>query len=373
MTALLVLQHVQQRQIHLDDPITNHLPDFRIAVAGATERVTIRHLLTHTSGLDCGDEFTDTGDGDDCLERYVGEVLPDVGLLHQPGARWSYCNGGYSVLGRLVEVLDGRPFDDALLGRVFRPLGLEATTTARLEPGRRVMPGHRFDPNSGGSVPESVGCPGVLDLRATSSPPPWIWPTTAKTSSRDARKSLTHDWCKRCSDLRRRSATEVRASLGCSRPPNWRPMVGVPEAALPSWRPTLVGDPSASSPTGPEPALSLGSFGHTSLEPQHDSLNRPQVPAPTSNPNSVSGPSRGGTPESNSVPEGALVASSRFSGPIADLFPNPEPVVLTPVGGGRFVSRRTYEDGFGVWDFDDLNQDGVPTRPLTTRLLNRET
>ena len=48
-------------------------------------------------------------------------------------------------------------------------------------------------------------------------------------------------------------------------------------------------------------------------------------------------------------------------------------VVLEPVGGGRFLSSRPYEDGFGVWDFDDLTHDGVPTRLLTRRLLNRAT
>ena len=105
--------------------------------------------MTHTSGIDCGDDFTDTGEGDDCLERYVEEVIPEVGLLHEPGVRWSYCNGGYIILGRLVEVLDGRPFDDALIERVFRPLSLTATTTARLEPDRSVAEGHRFDPQVG--------------------------------------------------------------------------------------------------------------------------------------------------------------------------------------------------------------------------------
>ena len=52
----------------------------------------MRHLLTHTSGID-GDVFTDTGRGDDCLEKYV-ELLADVAQNHPLGATWSYCNSG---------------------------------------------------------------------------------------------------------------------------------------------------------------------------------------------------------------------------------------------------------------------------------------
>ena len=64
----------------------------------STSRVTVRHLLTHTSGID-GDDFLDTGRGDDCLERYVGAVERTSAQNHPLGETWSYCNSGYSLLG----------------------------------------------------------------------------------------------------------------------------------------------------------------------------------------------------------------------------------------------------------------------------------
>ena len=72
----------------------------------------MRHLLTHTSGID-GDVFTDTGRGDDCLEKYV-ELLADVAQNHPLGATWSYCNSGCSLLGRVIEKLTGKTWDQAM-------------------------------------------------------------------------------------------------------------------------------------------------------------------------------------------------------------------------------------------------------------------
>ena len=84
----------------------------------------MRHLLTHTSGID-GDVFTDTGRGDDCLEKYV-ELLADVAQNHPLGATWSYCNSGFSLLGRVIEKLTGETWDEAMRERLFTPLGLTA-------------------------------------------------------------------------------------------------------------------------------------------------------------------------------------------------------------------------------------------------------
>ena len=73
-------------------------------------RTTVRQLLTHTSGID-GDVFTDTGRGDDCVQRYV-ELLADVDAVFEPGTAYSYCNAGFVLLGRIIEVLDGRTWDE---------------------------------------------------------------------------------------------------------------------------------------------------------------------------------------------------------------------------------------------------------------------
>lgn len=126
-TATLVMQLVDEGRLDLDTPVAQVLPELRLSDAEVARTVTVRHLLTHTSGID-GDVFTDTGRGDDCLERYVAQ-LADVAQNHPLGATWSYCNSGYSLLGRVIEKLTGGTWDRALRERLFAPLGLTHTVT----------------------------------------------------------------------------------------------------------------------------------------------------------------------------------------------------------------------------------------------------
>jgi CubicO group peptidase (beta-lactamase class C family) len=126
-TATLVMQLADQGRLDLDLPVADVLPGFRVADPDVTRAVTTRHLLAHTSGID-GDVFTDTGRGDDCLERYVAGLV-EVGQNHPLGATWSYCNAGFVVLGRIVEHLTGETWDAALAELLTAPLGLERTVT----------------------------------------------------------------------------------------------------------------------------------------------------------------------------------------------------------------------------------------------------
>jgi CubicO group peptidase (beta-lactamase class C family) len=126
-TATLILQLVDDGLLDLDEPVVSYLPDFRVADAEVTRTVTPRHLLTHTSGID-GDHFLDTGRGDDCVEKYVASCA-ELKQNHPIGATMSYCNSGYTVLGRLVEVLRGQVWDTVLRERLFGPLGLTSAGT----------------------------------------------------------------------------------------------------------------------------------------------------------------------------------------------------------------------------------------------------
>jgi CubicO group peptidase (beta-lactamase class C family) len=126
-TATLVMQLVDEGLLDLDAPIVTYLPDFTVADDGVTRRVTTRHLLAHSSGID-GDLFLDTGRGDECIERYVA-ACADLAQNHPLGATMSYCNSGYIVLGRLVEVLRGASWDAVLRERLFAPLGLTQAGT----------------------------------------------------------------------------------------------------------------------------------------------------------------------------------------------------------------------------------------------------
>ena len=126
-TATVVMQLVDEGLAELDAPVVEVLPELRLADPDVTKQVTLRHLLTHTSGID-GDVFTDTGRGDDCIERYV-ELLGEQTQNHPLGATWSYCNAGFSVLGRVIEKLTGKTWDEALRERLFTPLQMEHAIT----------------------------------------------------------------------------------------------------------------------------------------------------------------------------------------------------------------------------------------------------
>ncbi|MFJ2879095.1 serine hydrolase domain-containing protein [Streptomyces sp. NPDC086796] len=127
MTATLVMQLAEEGRLDLDAPVRDVLPEFRIADEEAARGITARQLLSHVAGFE-GDVFTDTGKGDDCLEKYVG-VLRDVPQLFEPGAMFSYNNAGYCVLGRIVEVLREEPFDVCARRHLFTPLGMSHTAS----------------------------------------------------------------------------------------------------------------------------------------------------------------------------------------------------------------------------------------------------
>jgi CubicO group peptidase (beta-lactamase class C family) len=130
-TSTLVMQLADEGLVELDEPVRTYLPEFRIKDESAATQITVRQLLTHTAGFE-GDIFTDTGWGDDAVEKYLG-VLGDVPQLFPPGERFSYNNAGYCVLGRLVEVLREKTYDAALRDHVFAPLGLTHAATNAYE------------------------------------------------------------------------------------------------------------------------------------------------------------------------------------------------------------------------------------------------
>ena len=102
LTAVaLVAQCVEDGLLGLDDPLASY-------VDGFDEGIKIRHLVTHSSGIDAGDVFVDTGDDDGALGRYI-ELLQGAGQLFDPGATFSYCNGGFVLAGHVVALVRELP------------------------------------------------------------------------------------------------------------------------------------------------------------------------------------------------------------------------------------------------------------------------
>lgn len=130
-TATAVMMLVEEGKIGLDDKITKYFTD----APASWRNITVRHLLTHTSGatdyprdFDFRRDYTE----DELLKR--AEAIP---LAFQPGEKWSYSNLGYVVLGILIHKVSGKFYGDFLQERIFKPLGM---ATARIISEADIVP-----------------------------------------------------------------------------------------------------------------------------------------------------------------------------------------------------------------------------------------
>jgi CubicO group peptidase (beta-lactamase class C family) len=153
-TSSLVMQLADEGAVDPEEPVRRYLTDFSVGDPEADAAITVRNLLTHSSGIQ-GDYFADFGRGDDAVSRYVAS-LAEVGSVHRPGEMFSYCNSGFSVLGRLLEVVRGKRFDDILAERLFAPLGISGGTLADQAMLGRAAVGHVEDKAGGPSRPAPI-------------------------------------------------------------------------------------------------------------------------------------------------------------------------------------------------------------------------
>ena len=127
-TAAVVLQLADEGRLDLRAPVARWFPDVPNA-----EHVTVGQLLDHTSGLVSFNALPDgrsLGPGYRTPEELVA-AASEYDPLFCPGAYWSYTNTGYVLLGRIVEDVEGRPFEEVVADRVIGPLGLEDTAMRR--------------------------------------------------------------------------------------------------------------------------------------------------------------------------------------------------------------------------------------------------
>lgn len=167
VTATMIMQLCEEGKLDLETKVVDVLPDFALASTHGAE-ITVWNLLTHTSGID-GDLFTDTGRGDDCVEKYIA-TLRDAESLFTPKSGWSYCNSGFVVAGRIIEVLDGQSWDTSVKERISGPLGLDGFFTLpeeilahRHQYGHVRRPGQKdWHPAPVSNITRSMGAAGVI-------------------------------------------------------------------------------------------------------------------------------------------------------------------------------------------------------------------
>lgn len=133
-TATLAMTLVDEGLLDLDLPVAAYLPTVGLADDAARKTLTMRHLLSHTGGIDC--EFPSDvgrfGGNDDALGALI-EHYDELRQWTQPGELWSYCNTGFWLAGAVISAITGTSFEQAMRDRVFAPLGLERSCYAAEE------------------------------------------------------------------------------------------------------------------------------------------------------------------------------------------------------------------------------------------------
>ena len=119
-TAMAVMMLIEEGKLSLDDRISKHL-----TVPSAWSGITVRHLLTHTSGL--GDYPEDFSLQKNYTEDELLKMIAAQPLGFAPGEKWNYSNLGYVTLGILIHKVSGDFYGELLLKRIFGPLGMKNT------------------------------------------------------------------------------------------------------------------------------------------------------------------------------------------------------------------------------------------------------
>ena len=120
-TALAIAQLVDDGRLSFDDPVERHLPGFALKGPGFPEPITLRHLLTHTSGLR-------QWDGHDRRAQHEAR-FDHISPARPPGMRFEYSSLNYIILGQVIEAVSGMSYDDHVRRRIFEPLAMRSSFT----------------------------------------------------------------------------------------------------------------------------------------------------------------------------------------------------------------------------------------------------
>ena len=134
MTATALMMLVDEGKVNVDDPVEKYLPEFKgqmlqvgdgrgkAVLKKPAHPITVRNLLTHTSGLCDGAPW-----GMPSLQAAVAHYAASP-LKFEPGSKFEYNNPGINTVGRIIEVVSGMPYDEFMARRLFQPLGMTDTT-----------------------------------------------------------------------------------------------------------------------------------------------------------------------------------------------------------------------------------------------------
>ncbi|MHC0037771.1 serine hydrolase domain-containing protein [Pseudoneobacillus sp. C159] len=130
LTATAILQLQEQGKLMVDDSVQKYLPWFSYLDEEKSKKVTIKHLLTHSAGINRfeadGVIFLDEKNNRNSLEASI-KALKSVEMQYEPGTKGQYCNSCYNTLGLIIEKVSGFSYYDYMRNFVYQPLGMKKT------------------------------------------------------------------------------------------------------------------------------------------------------------------------------------------------------------------------------------------------------
>lgn len=169
MTTTLLAEVVERGEIALDDPLEKLLPPGTIVPSFSGSQITVRHVVTHTSGLPsypwrnggAADPYAELG------ERDLLGTLSATALDRAPGSQQGYSNFAFMVLSYALAKRSGKDFETLLRERLLLPLGMNDTYVSNRPPHVRVAPGHQSNGRGNGPWNFHPDMAGVGGVRAT--------------------------------------------------------------------------------------------------------------------------------------------------------------------------------------------------------------
>lgn len=152
-TAAAIMQLREQGKLRLDDPVSKHLPWFKVKTAEADDpAITIEELLTHSSGLprEAAAHWTTY---EFPTHAQLRNLTPDRQAAFPPEVRWKYSNLAYSIAGMVVEAVSGESWADYVKKHIYDPLGMSASSVDEKVPGLAVGYGRRMPDGSRAIMP----------------------------------------------------------------------------------------------------------------------------------------------------------------------------------------------------------------------------
>src|SRR3954452_4538196 len=127
ITASSILMLQDEGKLSVDDPVARYVPEFATlkTPSGKPANLTLKHLLTHTSGLH--EAPADVARNAKMLADLVPSYLAQP-TSFEPGSKWAYCQSGINTLGRIIEVASGKSYPEFVQMRFLDPLGMKDTT-----------------------------------------------------------------------------------------------------------------------------------------------------------------------------------------------------------------------------------------------------